>query len=192
MAKTDNLSDFLTDVANAIRTKKGTVADIDAQDFYDEILSIPSGGSSEYGVDELSSPISATSGTSAVHYEGDTPAPASNTVTIPFTASLDNCDYLYFCYNGLDGGSGHTSGVHYGTSYAKLIINSTEYILYDYSSQQSYPSDHVEIVKKINVTSITGVPTIQLYLYASSSSSSPHYWANADVNVKHIYVHAIT
>ena len=44
MAKTDNLGDFLTDVANAIRTKKGTSGTINAQDFSDEIASIPSGG----------------------------------------------------------------------------------------------------------------------------------------------------
>ena len=41
MAKTDNLSDFLTDVANSIRTKTGTTEQINAQDFSDKILSIP-------------------------------------------------------------------------------------------------------------------------------------------------------
>lgn len=40
MAKTDNLSDFLTDVANSIRTKTGTTEQINAQDFSDKILSI--------------------------------------------------------------------------------------------------------------------------------------------------------
>ena len=40
MAKTDNLSDFLTDVANSIRTKTGTTDPINAQDFSDKILSI--------------------------------------------------------------------------------------------------------------------------------------------------------
>ena len=44
MAKTDNLSDFLTDVANSIRTKTGTTEQINAQDFSDKILNIPSGG----------------------------------------------------------------------------------------------------------------------------------------------------
>lgn len=42
MAKTDNLSDFLTDVANSIRTKTGTTEQINAQDFSDKILSISS------------------------------------------------------------------------------------------------------------------------------------------------------
>ena len=46
MAKTDNLSDFLTDVANSIRTKTGTTELINAQDFSDKILSIQTGGGS--------------------------------------------------------------------------------------------------------------------------------------------------
>lgn len=44
MAKNDNLKDFLTDVANAIREKKGTSALINPQDFSAEIASIQSGG----------------------------------------------------------------------------------------------------------------------------------------------------
>lgn len=46
MAKTDNLIDFLTDVANAIREKKGTTGAINPQDFSSEIASIESGGGS--------------------------------------------------------------------------------------------------------------------------------------------------
>jgi hypothetical protein len=44
MAKNDNLTDFLTDVADAIRTKKGTTALINPQNFSSEIASIESGG----------------------------------------------------------------------------------------------------------------------------------------------------
>lgn len=40
MAKNDNLTDFLTDVADAIRAKKGTTDKINPQDFADEIASI--------------------------------------------------------------------------------------------------------------------------------------------------------
>lgn len=43
MAKNNNLSDFLTGVANAIRTKKGTTSTINAQDFESEIESIQTG-----------------------------------------------------------------------------------------------------------------------------------------------------
>lgn len=44
MAKTDNLADYLADIADAIRTKKGTTEPINAQDFATEIASIESGG----------------------------------------------------------------------------------------------------------------------------------------------------
>jgi hypothetical protein len=44
MAKNDNLTDFLTDVADAIRAKKGTAAKINPQDFSSEIASISTGG----------------------------------------------------------------------------------------------------------------------------------------------------
>lgn len=46
MAKDNNLGDFLTEIANAIRAKKGTNESINAQDFADEIASIEGGGSS--------------------------------------------------------------------------------------------------------------------------------------------------
>lgn len=44
MAKTNNLADYLADIANAIREKKGTNEAINAQDFASEIASIESGG----------------------------------------------------------------------------------------------------------------------------------------------------
>ena len=44
MAKNNNLSDFLSDVANAIREKKGTTEPINAQNFSDEIASIQTSG----------------------------------------------------------------------------------------------------------------------------------------------------
>lgn len=44
MATNNNLQDFLTDVANAIRTKTGTTQPINAQNFSTEILNIPTGG----------------------------------------------------------------------------------------------------------------------------------------------------
>ena len=46
MAKNNNLTDFLTDVADAIRAKKGTTAKINPQNFSSEIASISTGGGS--------------------------------------------------------------------------------------------------------------------------------------------------
>ena len=49
MARTNNLTNFLTDVADAIREKKGTEGTIQASDFDTEIASISSGADiSEY------------------------------------------------------------------------------------------------------------------------------------------------
>lgn len=44
MARVNNLTDFLTDVADAIREKKGTTEPINASDFDTEIQNLPSGG----------------------------------------------------------------------------------------------------------------------------------------------------
>lgn len=46
MAKNDNLTDFLTDVANAIRNKEGSSSAINPQDFSARISALSSGGSS--------------------------------------------------------------------------------------------------------------------------------------------------
>ena len=42
MAKNNNLTDFLTDIADAIRAKKGTLGKINPQDFASEIASLDS------------------------------------------------------------------------------------------------------------------------------------------------------
>lgn len=47
MSKNDNLHDFLQDIANAIREKKGTSEPINAQKFSEEITSITAGSGSE-------------------------------------------------------------------------------------------------------------------------------------------------
>ena len=46
MARTDTLTNYLTDVASAIKTKKGDSTPILASDFDTEIANLPSGGSS--------------------------------------------------------------------------------------------------------------------------------------------------
>ena len=46
MARIDSLGNFLTDVADAIRTKKGTTDTIKASEFDTEITNLPSGGGS--------------------------------------------------------------------------------------------------------------------------------------------------
>lgn len=48
MARTDTLTNFLTDVAESIRTKEGTTEQIAASEFDTRIANLPSGGSGEY------------------------------------------------------------------------------------------------------------------------------------------------
>ena len=48
MSKTDNLHDYLSDLADAIREKKGTSGPINAQSFAEEIRTIESGGETKY------------------------------------------------------------------------------------------------------------------------------------------------
>lgn len=69
MGKSNNLDDFLTDLANTIREKKGTNEPINAQDFSSEIASIQSStpekviytgplciGNKDYGATDISDP----------------------------------------------------------------------------------------------------------------------------------------
>ena len=68
MAKNDNLGDFFTDIADAIRAKKGISGSINAQNFASEIASISTGG-------------------------GDTPTPDTPTPDMPVIG--DGKTYLY-------------------------------------------------------------------------------------------------
>lgn len=67
MAKNNNLKDFLTGVANAIRTKKGTTALINPQDFESEIASIETGGGEQ---PTLFAPV-ITAGVNTVSWENN-------------------------------------------------------------------------------------------------------------------------
>lgn len=58
MARTDSLSNFLTDVANAIKTKKETTDNIPAQNFDTEVLNITSGGTDTSDATAVASDIS--------------------------------------------------------------------------------------------------------------------------------------
>lgn len=55
MARIDTLANFLTDVAEAIRTKEGTTEAIPASEFDTRIANLSGGGSNEPGVNEITS-----------------------------------------------------------------------------------------------------------------------------------------
>ena len=86
MAKTDNLSDFLTDVANSIRTKTGTTEQINAQDFSNRILSIQKGGGAQ---PTLFPPIT-SEGINAISWRNDN---KNGEFPVTVTAMIDNTTY---------------------------------------------------------------------------------------------------
>ena len=57
MSKTDNLHDFLVDIADAVREKKGTTEPINAQDLSEEIRGIESGGGGFNATVEIKDPL---------------------------------------------------------------------------------------------------------------------------------------
>lgn len=101
MAKTDNLSDFLTDVANSIRTRTGTSDQINAQDFSNKILSLQDLVPKKYSALDTSSMIGATS----IDIEHET-----RDLTYSNSIKIENHDYYYFAtitaskmyYNGVE------------------------------------------------------------------------------------------
>ena len=51
MARTDTLNNYLTDIATAIKEKKGDTAPINASKFDEEIKNLPSGGAEDLTVE---------------------------------------------------------------------------------------------------------------------------------------------
>lgn len=93
MARTDTLTNFLTDVASAIKTKKGSQTDILASNFDTEIANLPSGGGdpSEYF---NPSAFSHNPPNIAMQIKKAPPITIDNSYTVP---SLS--DYFSGCYN---------------------------------------------------------------------------------------------
>lgn len=89
MAKTDNLGEFLKDVADSIRTKTGTTELINAQDFSNKILSIQTGGGNT-----LKNLLDATKSTKYLFnsYEGDD---IPNLIQYNDTSEVTNMSYMY-------------------------------------------------------------------------------------------------
>ena len=88
MAKNNNLQDFLTDVANSIRTKTGTTELINAQDFSAKILNISSGGNT------LKNLLDATKSAKYLFssYEGND---ITNLIQYNDTSEVTNMSYMY-------------------------------------------------------------------------------------------------
>lgn len=99
MAKTDNLTDFLTDVADAIRLVKGITTPINPQDFSDLIRSLlitVGGGISEDNVIILLQSV-VGNGTYTLKYEDDTNTPLANfDIICELTVSDSDVSYSDF------------------------------------------------------------------------------------------------
>lgn len=91
MSKTNNLNDFLTDIADAIRSKKGTTGNINAQDFSNEIKSISSSSSS---VSKVEDPTIYDYIVTVLDYDGTIidkiPIMNGESLTIPTAPTHDN------------------------------------------------------------------------------------------------------
>ena len=92
MAKTDNLGDFLKDVADSIRTKTGTTELINAQDFSDKILSIQTGGGGE---DRLKKLLDATQSCNSLFY-GYKGTSVDDLIRPNDTENVTNMNYMFF------------------------------------------------------------------------------------------------
>lgn len=91
MSKTNNLNDFLTDIADAIRSKKGTTGNINAQDFSNEIKSISTSSSS---VSKVEDPTIYDYIVTVLDYDGTIidkiPIMNGESLTIPTAPTHDN------------------------------------------------------------------------------------------------------
>ena len=95
MARTDTLGNFLTDVADAIREKKGTSDAIQASDFDTEIANLPSGGANETAkIDSSCIHFTEVTGATSIN------APTVNKPNYPNLAFKDLGTYkgIVFCF----------------------------------------------------------------------------------------------
>lgn len=100
MAKNDNLKDFVTDVADAIREKKGTTDLINPQDFSAEIKSIEGGGGSGEGegstIEYLD--VSEVSGDTMVYLSWFGLAASGNVISMPGGNATPVCGMPMYYY----------------------------------------------------------------------------------------------
>ena len=132
MAKNNNLTDFLTGVADAIRNKKGTTDLINPQDFESEILSIETGGGGDQPV--MNAPTISLSGRQLTMSNPSTNGNFFSKFKVFVDNTLKSSQtektidlYTYFDENGTYNLSAKCAGTNFQDSESSNAINYTKF-----------------------------------------------------------------
>jgi hypothetical protein len=155
MARTDTLGHFLTDVADAIREKKGTSETITASDFDTEIENLPSGGDlSDYFLNTIEYSSASRPGYSTL---------IKQLPDTPITITSTSLNYMFYNYPGSSIPSlVFTSTVTSATSMFNNCKNITTAPLFDTSSvtntfQMFMGCSNLTTVPAYNLSSVTNL-----------------------------------
>lgn len=198
MAKNNNLQDFLIDIADAIREKKGTESAINAQDYHDEILSIQTG---DFGI-PIYEPLEPLSIETDVSYapppydsegyniNGDGGPQLSASANV--STGIDLTDYTTLSIMWDDVGSFNS----YGEIYATVdIYNSVEEIFRNgnaHSQPVVWGSGVTiydgKIVSEFDITNVTGVHDFIITVYALSASPYSGFQSKTCLKIYKMYI----
>ena len=173
MARTNNLTNYLTDVADAIREKKGTTDTIPASSFDEEIKNLPSGGGDleEYFRETLTSSDSLGSSTSSGAWRNAIKKIPS--ITIP-----SNTTSIQYFFAGFQG----TTVPLFDTS----NVTNMDYMFNGCKNLETIPLFNTSKTTrtKYMFTGCTNLTTVPLF--DTSNVTSMYYMFNNCINLKTI------
>lgn len=182
------LTNTMTNIANSIRTKNGTVGDIDASDFSDEISDIVPGGDMEYsdydGFNYLIKSITGTVGITKAIYDQYIYPIVSDKTTYPsvcfYLTSENNTNYLHFMYKR-DGGSLDFTGI-----YIDYYYTSRSYFRYQHTNDNT---DRISVInlKKVGTDIDTYESTNTLYKNGTGCEFGYYITLLAKFDYTHLY-----
>lgn len=171
MARIDTLTHFLTDVADSIREKKGTSAQIPASNFDAEIASISGGGEVTYPV------------TVAYTFDNQIAGNAKGTITLSTTDSSANGNYKLYWAN--------ENGImenHSAINTMQLALTAGTPVTYDkFASVQLIPKYATKVVAcKEGSYTVLGkfdIPSAKLFTSGNYGEHSYSFGALADIHL---------